>query len=144
MAHNDAGHYAAKHSPERKLDQNLARAVKEKTRDGAISCAAAHMIANRFKIPPGEVGFTVDLLEIRIAKCQLGLFGYKPEGRIVKSAETISDELERSIRNGLTENRLHCIDAWEIADKLGLKLLDVASACEGMKIKISKCQLGAF
>jgi hypothetical protein len=39
---------------------------------------------------------------------------------------------------------LSCAAAWEIADRLGVKRLEVGAACENLKIKVKPCQLGAF
>ena len=144
MTHEDAGRYAAKHSPDRKPDSALVETIGGACTDNAISCAAAHKIAVEKRVPPSEVGFTIDFLKKRINKCQLGLFGYRPERRIVKAAETVSDGLERAIRDELVDDRLYCARAWEIADRMGISRMDVASACEKLNIKISQCQLGAF
>ncbi|MBE9547143.1 MAG: hypothetical protein IMF10_06590 [Proteobacteria bacterium] len=144
MAHEDAGHYAAKHPPDKKLNQDIAGAVKLRVSNGKISCASGHKIAGDLHITPAEVGITIDLLEMRINKCQLGLYGYAPEKRIVKPAETVSPELERAILKALANNRLPCAAAWEIARKLDITKMKVSSACEALKIKISACQLGAF
>jgi len=38
----------------------------------------------------GDVGGTIDLLEIHLNKCQLGLFGYSPKKMIVKPAENVT------------------------------------------------------
>jgi hypothetical protein len=144
MTHEDAGRYAAKHSPDRKPDKALVESIKGACADNAITCAAAHKIADEQGVPPSEVGFTIDFLERRISKCQLGLFGYRPQRRIVKTAETVSDELEKAIRDELVDNRLSCVRAWDVADRMGISRMDVASACEKLNIKISQCQLGAF
>jgi hypothetical protein len=95
-------------------------------------------------VSPAEVGFTTDILEIRIVKCQLGLHGFYPEKRIVKPAENVSQTLEKAIRDSLVDGKLDCAGAWDIAKRLGIARMDVSSACEGLKIKISSCQLGAF
>ena len=87
---------------------------------------------------------TADLLELKLKKCQLGLFGYEPDKRIVKPAETVSEALETCILKELTDNRLSCEKAWEIAKKLGLTKMAVSAACEHLSIKINACQLGAF
>ncbi|MCJ7776028.1 MAG: hypothetical protein MUP08_06535, partial [Desulfobulbaceae bacterium] len=84
MTHEDAGHYAKKHSAERNVKPEITEAVKQKASDGAISCAAAHKIAVDLGVPPEEIGVGIDLLELRIAKCQLGLYGYRPEKKVVK------------------------------------------------------------
>ncbi len=144
MTHEDAGHYAAKHPPEKKLNQEIAGAVSLKAVNGRISCSSAHKIAGSLKVPPAEVGITIDLLEMRINRCQMGLYGYTPEKRIVKPAEKVSPELEKAILEALVDNRLPCAAAWEIAGESGISKMEVSSACETLKIRISACQLGAF
>ena len=68
MAHEDAGHYKAKHSAGRKLNEAAAAAVREKAESGKISCADAARIAVRLKIGMPDVGETIDLLEIQLVK----------------------------------------------------------------------------
>lgn len=144
MTHQDAGHYKAKHPAGRKLNETTAAAVREKAGGGRISCADAARIAGRLKIGMADVGETIDLLEIQLVKCQLGLFGYSPEKIIVKPAAKVSSDLEDAIRGALLKGRLPCGAAWEIADRTGKSRMDVSSACETLKIKIKPCQLGAF
>jgi len=86
----------------------------------------------------------VDLLKIRLVKCQLGLFGYTPDKSIVKPAEKVSPELESAIRSRLEDERLPCVAAWQLADEFSLKKLDVSCAAEALGLKIKPCQLGAF
>ncbi len=145
MTHEDAGHYAAKHAGGTPVDPAIATAIKaKKTGDGNISCAAAHKIAMQQVVSPARVGQTIDLLELRIDKCQLGLFGYSPDKKIVVPSKTISDALDAALRPAIKNNRIPCADCWKIADQLNLSRMDVASACEGLKVKITPCQLGAF
>jgi len=144
MTHEDRGHYAGKHSPDRRPDPEIARRVEEKARGGAISCAAAHGLARSMGVAPSEIGFTADALEIRLVKCQLGLYGYAPRKRIVEPAEHVPPALERAIRSQLTEGRLRCEDAWAVARRFKVAKMRVASACETLNIKIISCQLGAF
>ncbi|HQP24568.1 MAG TPA: hypothetical protein PLP16_05335, partial [Smithellaceae bacterium] len=79
-----------------------------------------------------------------IVQCQLGLFGFDRNQKRVPAAETVSPDLEAAIRKAMIDNRLSCQAAWEIADRLKIKRLDVCAACENLKIKIKPCQLGAF
>lgn len=144
MAHRDAGNYSAKHGSESSLNREIAKAVEKKTVNGEIACADAAGIAFSLKAPMGEIGIAIDLMEIRISKCQLGLFGYGTKKMNVKPAETISSGLETDIRNTLVNGRLPCAVAWEIAERFGLPKTSVSSACEALKIKIKPCQLGAF
>ncbi len=144
MTHEDRGHYAKKHPPDRKVQPEIAEALKQKATKRKVSCAAAHKIAGDLNVPPAEVGFTIDTLEIRIIKCQMGLYGYHPEKRIVKPAETVTQSLEKAIRDALVNGKIECAAAWDIAKKFGIARMDVSSACETLKVKISSCQLGAF
>ncbi len=144
MAHEDAGHYGAKH-PGATIDADIAEAIRGREKNGRIACAAAHEIASRKGCTPEHVGMNIDLLEKRINKCQLGLFGYDaPKGKAVEAASAVPDELKRAIREATIGDRITCEAAWDVADRLQRKRIDVACACEAMGIKVSACQLGAF
>jgi hypothetical protein len=144
MARADAGSYAAKHPEDKKLDQKIAAAVQKRAAAGEINCADATAIAENLRIDMLKVGKTIDLLEIRLKRCQLGLFGYAGSKLIVKPAAKVHPELEKAIRGSLADGRLSCLSAWKIADKDGIPRMDVTAACEALKIKIKPCQLGAF
>ena len=136
--------YASKHPASAVLDDGLATALKAKVKHGRISCAAAHGVAERLACSPADVGRALDLMEVRLSRCQLGLFGYQPQKRIVKKADQWEDGLEKEIRTALRDGRLPCTDAWAIADRRQLPRMAVANVCEALAIKISSCQLGAF
>ena len=82
-------------------------------------------------------------MELRIGRCQLGLFGY-PEGKAVYPAAAVAPDLDAAIRGRLADGRLHCKAAWEIAAERKLARMEVSYACETLKIRIKHCQLGAF
>lgn len=144
MTHSNAGRYAAKHTPGRKPDETLAAAVRSKTKEGELPCADAERISLEHGTAMAEVGRTLDLLEVRINRCQLGLFGYAVEGKTVRPDNTVAPELEKDIRRRLSDGRLPCTAAWEIAAERKIPRMKVSSACEALKIKIKPCQLGAF
>ena len=75
MTHEDAGHFGAKH-PGGKIDAAIADEINRKENEGRITCAAAHEIARKQSCATNLVGKNIDLLEKRINKCQMGLFGY--------------------------------------------------------------------
>ena len=144
MTHEDAGHYAAKH-PDAKIDPTIAAAIDARQDNGRISCAAAHAIAAKQGCEPRTVGINIDLLEKRISKCQMGLFGHgSKKGKTIAKSDAVPAELEAAIRDAMDGNRLNCKTAWELAEQLGLKKMDVACACETLEIKVGHCQLGAF
>ena len=144
MTHKDRGCYAKKRLPGLKLNPAIAEAVKQGSSDGKISCAAAFKVARKLKATPGEVGVTIDLLEIPVIQCQLGLFGYGPPDKRVMAAETVPPALEAAIRESLVKEKLPCASAWEIAAEFNMAKREISSACETLKIKISSCQLGTF
>jgi len=144
MTHKDKGHYGQKHPAERKIDEQIAEAVRSHATNGEIPCAVAFQIVEKLGVPPEEVGFTIDALEVKVMKCQLGLFGYGPKKMIVKSADYVPQDVEQAIRESLVEEKLPCEAAWGIAEKFGLRKMEVSSACEALKVKISSCQLGTF
>jgi len=145
MTRADKGRYAAKHAAGTMPDENTTAAVKARTEAGKLACAAAERIGAELGVPMGDVGRTADLLEIRIDRCQLGLFGYDaPGGRIIRPDDVAAPELEKAIRSHLVDGRLPCAAAWEIATALKIPRLKVSSAAELLKIKVKPCQLGAF
>jgi hypothetical protein len=144
MTHQDAGHYRAKHPIDTELDPKIAEAITQKTTDGRITCAAAHKTAAKLYVSPADVGVAIDLLEIRIKKCQLGLFGYGAQKNAVKPAQRVSPELQDAIKASLVNNRISCLSCWEIAERFGIDRIDISAACEALHVRISSCQLGAF
>lgn len=144
MAHEDAGHYAAKHPQGAELNLAIAADIERKARKNALSCAAAHAIAEATGAAPAEVGRNLDLMEVRLSKCQLGLFGYTPNKKIVTPAESVAPELEAAITAAAVDGRLSCESAWQVAAAQGLKRLELSAACEALGLKVKPCQLGAF
>ena len=136
--------FSEKHGPSASVDNAIKESVLAMAKSGELPCAVAFKIAADTNAPPAEVGKAVDLLDYRLVKCQLGLFGYKPDKKIVKSKPPEHPDLEAAIRAALTQGRLSCQDAWGIAQKYQIPKMTVSAACEALKIKIKPCQLGAF
>ncbi|NNF98277.1 MAG: hypothetical protein HKM93_02775 [Desulfobacteraceae bacterium] len=144
MTHADAGHYKKKHPEGTPLSPEIADPLRQKTRDGCVTCAQAHDIAKTGKKPPRDVGMSMDLMELRLTACQLGLFGYGPKQKKVSPAATVSADLADAIEKKTRSGRISCESTWDIAEQLGIPKMAVAAACETLKFKISPCQLGAF
>jgi hypothetical protein len=136
--------YAAKHGSGKAVDPVLRDTLLKASSGGQLSCARAFRVAEELGVSPAAVGQAADLMELRIVKCQLGLFGYYPEKKIVKPAASVGLDLEKAIRAGLVDERLPCKTAWDISRGLGLRKMRVSGACDAMGIKIKPCQLGAF
>ncbi len=144
MTSPDETHFAKKHPSGAQADPAIEAALRPYAQAGELPCAVAFEIASELNREPKEVGRIADLLEVRLCKCQLGLFGYGPKKRIIQAAEHVSEDLEKAVRSRLDLGKLPCKSAWGIAEDLGLGKMEVSAACEALKIKISSCQLGAF
>jgi hypothetical protein len=144
MTHHASGHFAAKHPKGAAAAIAIGQAVQEKSEPDGIRCIVAHQIAAQLNVPPQDVGIAIDLQEVPIRQCQLGLFGHSPGRKSIKSSPSVTPELRAAITGALRDGRLACVDAWRIADSMAMPRQEVASACEALKIKINLCQLGAF
>jgi hypothetical protein len=144
MTHEMRGHYAEKHSGKRSVDPEVEAAIRQQAENGRMTCAQAHRLSKEFGTDPETIGFHLDMTETRLTHCQLGLFGYSPEKKIVQPAEAVGEALEHAIMAALADGKLPCKEAWAAAERLGFKKMEVSAACEALGIKVSPCQLGAF
>jgi hypothetical protein len=126
------------------MDEQIAAAIRERAQDGKLRCAQAFRIAEELGVAPLAVGQAADDLNVRLTRCQLGLFGYDEQKRVAEPADEVSPELEQAIREGLILGRLPCAVAWAIAARFGMPKLHVANAAERLEIRLGQCQLGAF
>lgn len=144
MTTNEKGNTAFDFPAGTKPDGKIAAAIRRRLQSGKLPCARAFEIARELSVPLLKIGYTADLLHIRIVQCQMGLFGYEPEKRIVQAASVVEQPLEKAIRERLINGRLPCAAAFAISRELRIPKMDVSAACETQKIKVSSCQLGAF
>ena len=141
---SEKGRFREKHPYGAAADPEIARAVQRKVLNGQVTCADAESVAGDLLKPLPEVGVVLDILDMALTSCQLGLFGYAPQKSIVEPAKFVRQEIESAINARLINGRLSCAAAWEIAAALGVPKIKVSAACEALKIKIKPCQLGAF
>jgi len=144
MASQNKGKYFKKHPEGTKVDEALKQEILKASKDSNISCRAAEKIHQSTGKSYEDIGVAIDMLNISIAQCQLGLFGFSAKEKRIPAAESVAPDLEAAIRAALVNGRLACDAAWNIADQLRIKRLDVSAACENLKIKVKPCQLGAF
>ena len=144
MTHLDKGKYFQKHSNQAKIDDSLRQEILQKAKENNIACAVAEEISQRKEMTLADMGMAIDLLNINLVECQLGLFGYSPQKKIVQPAKEVVLVLKENILAALDNGRLPCLAAWEIAGKLNIPRMKVSAACEALQIKIKPCQLGAF
>jgi len=135
---------ADKHRPYAQADSSIKYEISKHSLNNELSCASAFLIAKELNVSPGKVGMIADLINCRLVKCQMGLFGYKPDKKIVKPVMTADQNLKSAIAGNLVEGKLACKIARDIASRFKLNKMTVSGICEGMNIKINECQLGAF
>ena len=131
-------------SPKNTNDENITKEVMKYSSGGELGCKQAFEAAEAMGVSPAAIGRCANEIGLKLVACRLGLFGYKPEKKIVRPAGVVPDDLETAIRGNLSDGRLPCIAAFEIAEHLAVKKMDVSGACEAMGISIKPCQLGAF
>ena len=76
MAEHSDQKFSNKHEPEVKLNKALGDEILSRVKGDNLACAVAFDIAKSLDTSDAAVGLTADLLNLRLAKCQLGLFGY--------------------------------------------------------------------
>lgn len=130
------------------MDNKLHQAMLESLVDGQLPCNQAHAIAQKLDTEPLQVGFAANETDIRIARCQLGLFGYGPKAegkhKIVHPMDDVPERLAARLRAGADGENITCETVWEAADKLGYLRIEASSAVEAMGLRVSRCQLGCF
>lgn len=130
------------------MDERLHRAILEHLEWGKLSCPQAHAIAERLGSDPLTVGRGADEAGIRIATCQLGLFGYGPKAegkhKIVLPLDNVPERLAADLRARSDPEGITCLDVWQVADELGFPRLEASGAVEAMGLRVSRCQLGCF
>lgn len=147
MTHEDAGKYASKHPPGTRPNERIAKAIREKSPGGTLACGMAEKISKELKVDISEVGITADLVEMKIKKCQLALFGWdkKPNhGKEIHAADSVSIEIKSALEEVAENGGVTCAALWAIADRLGTERKAVSAACDTLRLKIRVCQLGAF
>jgi hypothetical protein len=60
------------------------------------------------------------------------------------SEQKLTDAVLEQARQEDGEKRLTCADAFELAVKFGVEIIEIGRICNRNKIKIRKCQLGCF
>jgi hypothetical protein len=130
------------------MDERIHQAIFERLREGKLPCNQAFAIAHILGVEPLAVGMTANDADIRIASCQLGLFGYGPKAegkhKIVHAMENVPERLAARLRAEAEGEEITCAAVWRVADGLGFKRLEASSAVEAMGLKVSRCQLGCF
>ena len=118
-------------------------------KDGQLTCAAAHKLAEQLNVSPAEIGNLVNEIDVRISRCQLGFFGYAPKKgmpgyKIVTKLDTLPEPVATEVRNATQQGKISCLEVWRIAEKHDVKRPDMGNIVETLDIKVTPCQLGCF
>lgn len=144
MSREHEGDYASKHQQNEEINPEIAEKIYQLQRDKTLGCGTAHLIAKQLNVEPIEVGKTMDLMEIKIEYCLLGLFGW-PNKRIFAQKDfDVPHDVETKLLEQSDNGKISCKNVWELADTYNLTKLQMAQLCDKNNIKVSPCQLGAF
>lgn len=143
MTHEDRGNYADKH-PGKTTDPVMVEKLETLRQQNQITCAAAHRAATELDVSPSDIGVQMDLMELRLVKCQLGLFGHTSDAGPVDKDIQVPNDLKARLVNTAREGRISCKDSWDIAGEFKISRKDMGAACEKLGLRIKPCQLGAF
>jgi hypothetical protein len=143
MTHQDKGNYAGKH-PGRSIDPVIEKKLETLKDQNQITCAAAHRAAAELNRPPADIGIQMDLMELRLIRCQLGLFGHGSDAGSADKDIDVPDDLKARVVNTAREGRISCKDCWDIAAEFKISRPDMGVVCEQLTLRIESCQLGAF
>jgi hypothetical protein len=127
-----------------RLDPQFQERLVQTARQGTIACASVFDILTQVDVSPSDAGKSLDALDIGLTHCQLGLFGYLPEKKIVKPVENPDPELRQAIQSATVDNTLSCEQAWNLARIANVPKMKISGICEAIGIRIKPCQLGAF
>ena len=117
--------------------------------EGQIHCAAAHRIAEKLGVAPLYVGKQANEIDIRISRCQLGLFGYArkkgmPGYRLAKKLDSPPEAATASVQKAADQGQIPCLTLWRLARQHELTKFDMGNIAETLELKITPCQLGCF
>jgi hypothetical protein len=135
------------------MDEKV-QAVRDEIRscldeNGQIHCESAHRIAGQLGVEPLRVGEQADEIEIRITRCQLGLFGHAakkgmPGYRLVKKLDNPPEQAAASVKKAADHGKISCLALWRLAAQGGLTRQDMGNIAETLEFKVTPCQLGCF
>jgi hypothetical protein len=129
-------------------DPKVAAAIRERLVGGMLSCSAAFTIVHALDVEPLEVGWTANSIEVRLTRCQLGLFGYPgKQGWDTYNVPSlpVPPGLPEAIEGARDdEGNLPCSTAWELASRFEASRMLVGYVANTLDVKITPCQLGAF
>jgi len=148
MVTHSSRRFSKKHGQDMQPDALIKAEIVKRKKNDRLPCAVAFEIAKEMNIFPKKVGEIADLVNCKLAKCQLGLFGYKRKINLAKSRDlrklSQNMELKDAVLDALVNGKLACKCAWKIASEFNVSKFSLAALCNLMEIGITECQLGIF
>ncbi len=118
--------------------------LKKNCSSGSITCLQVHQLSQKWQVRPQKMGSILDQLQIKIIKCQLGLFGVTDNKKYIRAVDNIPANLVNQIENQAHKKRLSCRATWEVAKEARVKRRFMGDTCKKLGIRITDCQLGTF
>jgi len=117
--------------------------------DGQLSCASAHKVAEVLGADPTQVGDEANSIDIRITRCQLGLFGFAPKKgmpgyKVVNKLDSPDETILAAVKEAAAEGSASCLELWRIAKEHNISRLEIGNYAETLDTKVTPCQLGCF
>lgn len=132
-----------------KAEPAIEAEIRGRLRESMLSCAAAFAAAERLDLPPARIGRTMDALRLRLTECQIGVFGYPGHAK----GWSADGSASRSVPPGLeadllaaagADGSISCLAIWQAAALHGLGRMQAGYVADRLKLRIKRCQLGAF
>ncbi|GAB6097406.1 hypothetical protein JCM14469_36600 [Desulfatiferula olefinivorans] len=126
-------------------DETLCTLLTKRLPDGEMPCATGFALARELGITTQELGHYADHLNLRLVRCQIGLFGQgKGKAKLIHTLDRVDRALREAVDAASGDGVITCEQVFEIARTLKLSQVAVGSACETLGIKIRQCRFGAF
>lgn len=134
-----------KDHPDVPFDHALEDEILKAAEDQTLSCDQCFRLCGSLGISTASLGRFADHHQIRLVRCQMGLFGHGPgKKKSVRKLDSVPQTLMQHIIDRLDDGKLTCESAWEIATMMKIPKMEVSGACETLGIRIKQCQIGAF
>jgi hypothetical protein len=113
---------------------------------GRLPCSLAFRAAGETGLTPAQIREAADRADVRISRCQLGLFGFEEFGekRLFECVPDVSEDLRTALLAAAVSKTISCADAWTLADDLGVPRLLLNTVASRLDLRIVRCQLGCF
>lgn len=126
--------------------KSIEAAINGALQNGRLPCALAHRIAEDNGWTAEQVGAAADAANVKIACCQLGLFGYRAFGLkgLVRKLDKVPNDLVEAVRAVAESGKVPCQTLWKVADQRGVPRVAAGCVAETCGLSVNPCQLGCF